>query len=209
VVLITLGNLPVSYLLNKVLMAAPFAFFVAIFNPLLDRNVLMHLGPIGISGGWVSFASLMVRFTLTVSAALILIASTGFNSVCVALGKMRAPRAFVVQLLFLYRYLFVLIDEASRMNRARSLRVFEGRGMGFGVFIQMLGQLLLRTLDRAKRIQLAMHCRGFDGEIRMARQLKIRGRDFAFVAVWSIFFIAVRFYDLPQGLGRMVTELIR
>jgi cobalt/nickel transport system permease protein len=209
VALIALANLPVSYLLNKVLLAAPFAFFVGIFNPLLDRTVMVNLGPIGISGGWVSFASIMIRFTLTVIAALVLIASTGLNSVCMALEKMGTPRSFAVQLLFLYRYIFVLTDEASRMSRARSLRVFEGRGMGFGVFTHMIGQLLLRTLDRAKRIHLAMRCRGFDGEIRIARPLKICGRDIAFVVGWSIFFVAMRFYDLPQWLGSMVAGLIR
>jgi cobalt/nickel transport system permease protein len=208
VVLITLGNLPISFLLSKILLAAPFAFFVGIFNPLLDRTVMVHLGPIDISAGWVSFASIMIRFTLTVSAALILIASTGLNSVCMALERMGTPRSFVVQLLFLYRYIFVLTDEASRMNRARSLRVFEGQGMGFRVFTHMLGQLLLRTLDRAKRIHLAMRCRGFDGEIRIARPLKICRRDVAFVMAWFIFFGAMRFYDLPQWLGRMMAGLI-
>ncbi|HBZ55305.1 MAG TPA: cobalt ECF transporter T component CbiQ, partial [Syntrophobacteraceae bacterium] len=68
VVLVALGNLPMAYLLKKVMLAAPFAFFIGIFNPLLDRAVLMHLGPIEISGGWVSFASIMIRFVLTVSA---------------------------------------------------------------------------------------------------------------------------------------------
>ncbi|HAA02280.1 MAG TPA: cobalt ECF transporter T component CbiQ, partial [Syntrophobacteraceae bacterium] len=134
VVLVALGNLPMAYLLKKVMLAAPFAFFIGIFNPLLDRAVLMHLGPIEISGGWVSFASIMIRFVLTVSAALILIASTGFNAVCMALGKMGAPSSFAVQLLFLYRYIFVLTDEALRMVRARSLRSFGGKGLGLRVF---------------------------------------------------------------------------
>jgi hypothetical protein len=56
VVLIAVGNLPPGYLAKKILLAAPFALFIGICNPLLDRAVLVHLGPIGISGGWVSFA---------------------------------------------------------------------------------------------------------------------------------------------------------
>ena len=209
VVLITLGDLPVAYLLGKVLMAAPFAFFIGIFNPLMDRAVLVELGPISLSGGWVSFLSIMVRFTLTVSAALILIASTGFNSVCMALEKMGTPRIFAVQLLFLYRYIFVLIDEASRMVRARSLRSFEGRGMGLTVFSHIIGQLLLRTLDRAKRIHQAMLCRGFDGELRVLRPLKLDLRDVVFLVGWSVLFILLRLYDIPQWLGRLVTETLR
>ena len=108
VVLVAVGNLPPGYLAKKILLAAPFAFFIGIFNPLLDRTVLLHLGPLGISGGWVSFASIMLRFVLTVSAAFILIAGTGLNAVCLALEKLGAPNSFAVQLLFLYRYIFVL-----------------------------------------------------------------------------------------------------
>jgi cobalt/nickel transport system permease protein len=173
VVLVALGNLPLGYLVKKVLLAAPFALLIGIFNPLLDRAVLIHLGSVEISGGWVSFASIMLRFVLTVSAALILVASTGFNAVCVALEKLGAPSAFTVQLLFLYRYIFVLADEAWRMVRARSLRSFGGRGMELKVSSLMIGQLLLRTLDRAQRIHLAMRCRGFDGEIRTVRRLRL------------------------------------
>ncbi|MBF0531357.1 MAG: cobalt ECF transporter T component CbiQ, partial [Deltaproteobacteria bacterium] len=86
-VLVILGNLPVAYLGKKILLATPFAIFIGIFNPLLDRTIMVHLGSFDISGGWISFASIMLRFILTVGAALILIAGTGFNSVCLALEK--------------------------------------------------------------------------------------------------------------------------
>lgn len=209
VVLIALGDLPLGYLLKKILLAAPFAVFIGMFNPLIDRAILMDLGPVGISGGWISFASILLRFVLTVGAVLALIASTGFASICMSLEKMGAPNSLAVQLLFLYRYIFVLIDEASRMVRARALRAFEGRGMGFKVFTSMIGQLLLRALDRAQRIHRAMCCRGFDGEIRMSRPLMFCRRDGIFVLGWSALFVLMRLYDIPQWMGESVTGLIR
>ena len=209
VVLVALGNLPLGYLLKKILLAAPFAFFIGVFNPFFDRSVVMQLGSVAVSGGWVSFFSIMIRFTLTVSGALVLIASTGFNSVCMAVEKMGAPRSFAVQLLFLYRYIFVLADEAARMVRARALRSCGRGGMGMRVFTSMIGQLLLRTLDRAQRIHLAMRCRGFDGTIRMVRPWNIRGRDAAFFLGWSALFVLMRLYDIPQGIGRLVVELTK
>lgn len=209
VVLVALGNLPLGYLVKKVLLAAPFALLIGLFNPLLDRAVLIHMGPVEISGGWVSFASIMVRFVLTVSAALILVASTGFNAVCVALEKMGAPAAFTVQLLFLYRYIFVLADEALRVVRARSLRSFGGRGMELKVFSLMIGQLLLRTLDRAQRIHRAMRCRGFDGEIRTVRRLRLGYRDLLFLVGCSALFLFMRLHDVPRWLGDTTMALMR
>lgn len=209
VILVALGNLPIGYLLKKMLLVAPFAFFMGIFNPILDREILMRLGTLEISGGWISFASIMIRFTLTVAAALILIALTGMNGICLAMGRLGAPRVFTVQLLFLYRYIFVLTEEAARLVRAQSLRSFNARGRSMRLFGYMIGQLLLRTLDRAQRIHQAMLCRGFDGEIRVRRPLAVRRTDVAFILAWSGFFAVARLYNLPQLLGGALTGLIR
>ncbi len=207
--LIALGNLPFKYLLRKVLLAAPFAFLIGIWNPFLDSNVSFHIGPVGISGGWLSFASIMIRFALTVFTVLALIATTGFNAVCMALERLGVPRGFVVQLLFLYRYIFVLTEEAGRMARARSLRSFDGKGMGIRVFGSMIGNLLLRTLDRAQRIHIAMLSRGFDGEIRLAYPLKVNRRDILFLSGWTALFILLRLFNLPYLLGDMFSGLAK
>lgn len=209
VALIAVGNLPPGYLARKMLLAAPFALFIGIFNPLLDRAILVHLGPLGISGGWISFASIMLRFTLTVSAALILIAGTGLNAVCLALDNLGAPRGFVTTLMFIYRYIFVLTDEALRLVRARALRSFRGRGLGLKVFSSMVGQLLLRTLDRARRIHLAMLSRGFTGKIHLTKPLHLRLQDVAFLLGWSALFILMRWVNIPHQLGQVITELFR
>lgn len=202
--LLVLGSLPPGYLFKRILVAAPFALFIGVFNPILDREIMVRIGEVGISGGWISFASIMLRFTLTVSAALILIATTGFNEVCLALRKMGMPAGLSVQLLFLFRYLFVLIEEAARMSRAREVRSFGGKGMGMKVFSHMIGQLLLRTIDRARRIHLGMLCRGFDGELRLLRTFRWRWRDAAFVLVWAALFAAMRRFDVPRLIGDLV-----
>jgi len=202
------GNLPFGTLARKILLAAPFALCIGAFNPLLDREVLLHLGPVSISGGWVSFASILLRFLLTVSAALVLVACTGFHAVCAAMEKLGVPRVFVQQLLFLYRYLFVLVDEAGRMAGARALRSFGGRGSGIRVHGYLLGQWLLRTLDRAQRIHLAMLCRGFDGEVRLLRPMRIRAVDWAYLAGWALVFAGMRLVDIPQGLGKLATGIL-
>lgn len=208
-VLILRGNLPPRYMLKKILVVAPFAVLIGMFNPFLDPQPLLLLGPVRVSGGWISFLSILLRFALTVGAALILVATTGFNGVCMALGKMGIPNIFAVQLLFLYRYIFVLIDEAVRMIHARSLRTFNNKGLGIRVYGYLVGSLLFRTMDRAQRIHLAMLSRGFDGEIRLRQPLNIGWKDFRFVLGWSALFVALRLYNVPQLLGTLITGLGR
>ncbi len=205
VALAGLGEIPARWLLRKLLIASPFAIMVGLANPFLDTAPLLHIGGLAVSGGWVSYASILLRFALTVSAALALVAGTGFNTVCMARGRLGAPRAFVVQLLFLYRYLFVLAEEGLRMVRARNLRSFGGRGQGMKVYAAMLGQLLLRTMDRAQRIHQAMLCRGFDGQFRVGQPLAFGPADLAFTLGWLGFFALARAVILAQLLGRSDT----
>jgi len=207
VVQISMGGLPAGYLLKKVILVAPFAVLIGIFNPFLDKEALLQIVAFPSSGGWVSFFSILVRFFLTVTAALVLIASTGFNAVCVALVKLGVPRPFVVQLMFLYRYLFVLTDEAARMVRAVSLKTFNG-GIRFKTFVSMTGHLLLRTLDRAQRIHMAMRCRGFDGRIRVLQSMKVGWTGVIFVVGWSVLFLIFRIYNVPKLIGDIVTGFI-
>ena len=201
----TVAGLPLRFLFRRLLLVAPFAILVGIFNPLLDRTVLFHLGPLGVCGGWASFASILLRFFLAVSAAIILIATSGFYELCLALEKLGAPKAFVVQLLLLYRYIFVLVEEAVRLMRARSLRSFGARGTGLQATGSLLGHLLLRTLHRAQRIYLAMQCRGFSGEFHLMKACQLTWIDVVFALAWSVTFLFMRFVNISQRLGSIIT----
>lgn len=208
VALASAGRIPFGYLGLRLLAVAPFAILVGIFNPLLDREILVQLGPLDLSGGWVSFLSIQLRFCLTVGTALVLIATTSFQGLCAALQRLGTPQVLTVQLLFLYRYLFVLGEEAVRLVRARALRTFGKKGLGMRVYGNLLGHLLLRTLDRAQRIHLAMRCRGFTGELRGRHEARLGARELAFGAGWGFAFLAFRLFDLPQLLGAAVTGLV-
>jgi len=200
------GDLPTGLLLRKVVIVVPFALMIGMFNPLFDRQVVLQLGPLDVWGGWVSCASILLRALLTAGAALILVATTGFTPICAALEKLGMPQAFAVQLTFLYRYIFVLTDEAVRTARARQLRSFGKRGLELRQFGTLVGHLLLRTWERAERIHMAMLARGFTGEIHTVRRLGRFGRaELLFVAGWGALFLLLRLVNLPHLLGTLLT----
>jgi cobalt/nickel transport system permease protein len=205
VVLAAEGGVPFGFLGRLLLAVSPFALLVGAFNPLLDRELVTIAGGVDIAGGWVSYASILLRFLLTASAALVLTATTSFAGVCLALEKLHVPDVLVTQLLLLYRYIFVLGDESLRMARARSLRAVGRRGTGLRVYAQMLGQLLLRTFARAGRVYLAMKCRGFDGRVRIARRLHLTAADVVFAAGWSAVFVLFRLVDVTTLIGELIT----
>jgi len=203
--LAALGNIPAGYLLGKIALAAPFAVFVGMFNPLLDRETMEMLGPWPVSAGWFSFASILLRFTLTVSAGLILVASTGIHRLCAGLERMGVPRVFAMQILFLHRYFFVIGDEGRRMLRSVELRSGDARRPGLRLYGTLIGHLLLRSLDRALRIHRAMVSRGFDGEVRVLQHRAPGWRDAVFVAAWCLFFTLARCWNLAEIAGRLAS----
>ncbi len=203
------GRVPLGLLFKRAALALPFVLFVGLFNPLIDRTVHLHLGPLAVTGGMLSFTSIMLRSLLAVTTGLVLVGITGFDQICRALGRLGMPTALLVQLQFLYRYLFVLADEALRMLQARAQRCAKNSRPSLREYRALLGSLLLRTLDRAGRIHQAMLCRGFDGQMPDLRPTTAFGpAEWRFCAVWGLFLVAIRVLDLPLYLGAKAGGLI-
>ncbi len=144
--LLIAAEIPFTYLMKKLVLASIFALMLGIVNPFFDRETMLYLGSVPISGGWVSFISIMLRFALTASAALLLLTTTGMYNISRGLEKLGVPQVFVMQLFFLSRYLFLLTDEASRLVRARAARSFGQRGLGLNSLSHLLSTLFMRYL---------------------------------------------------------------
>jgi cobalt/nickel transport system permease protein len=207
--LVAVGEIPVRFIIKKMLLVSPFAIFIGIFNPILDTRTAAVVFGVAVSAGWVSFLSILMKFALTISAGLLLIATTSFSGVCHALRRLGLPALFVSQLLFLYRYLFVLMEETMRIIRARDMRSFGKRGTGLRVFARLIGILFLRTVDRAERIYYAMHSRGFEGDMPTLKGSRIVLPDLAFLSAMVACLWFFRFFPIAEGIGRMAQGMLR
>ena len=133
-VLTALSGLPVQAVAKRSAAALPFILLVGVFNPLIDREPMAGLGPVVLSGGWVSFISILVRSTLIVSSVVLLAMTTRPDNLFAALESLGVPSALVVQLQFMNRYIDLLAGEAERTLRAHSLRS-PGKGGGIPVLV--------------------------------------------------------------------------
>lgn len=206
ILLLAIGDIPLFFILKKVILVSPFAIFIGIFNPLFDSGQVVVCQSLTVSAGWFSFVSILLKFTLAVSTALLLIATTSFPGVCHALRQLGVPSIFVSQLLFLYRYIFVLMEEAMRIVRARDMRSYGRRGTGIKVFVRLTGILFIRTIEKAERIYYAMLSRGFHGDMPSLKHFRIRAIDLGFAGSAIAFLFIFRFYPVTEELGRLVQE---
>lgn len=201
---IALGDIPWSVILARVAIASPFALLVGIWNPLFEQRPMMQLGYWEVSAGWVSCFNILERFALAMAAVLVLVATTGFDNVAAAMGRLGMPRVLVTQLMLLYRYGFLLGEETARILRAHALRAPRHPRPTLRTLRSLLGELLLRSIGRAERVHTAMLCRGFDGEIRGASRSRLGARDILFLIGSIAYFAAVRRVDVPRWLAAFI-----
>ncbi len=207
VVLLAAGDIPVVPVARRMLLAGPFIAGLGILNPLFDHGVFSIAG-VSIGAGWIACISLIIKGALTVISALLLIATTGMDKTAQALRTLKVPRAFVLQLLLTYRYISVLMEEAARILRAYHLRAPAQKGVRKNAWGPLAGQLLLRTLDRAERVHGAMLMRGFNGEYNTGGIVRMNIKDIAYLAIWALFFAAVRIYNIPALIGLLITGVL-
>lgn len=203
------ANIPFKPMLGGLAIAMPLIIGVGMFNPVLDKTIVATILDIDISAGFVSFGALIIKCCLTVLAALLLLSTTGINKISAALHKLHIPQIFIIQLLLTYRYISVLLLEASRIYNAYTLRAPQQKGINSSVWGSMLGQLLLRTYDRANRVYQAMKLRGFENQYYGVNIEKASKADIIYLVSWTVFFLIARFFNIPMLLGLLMTEVIR
>jgi cobalt/nickel transport system permease protein len=208
VVIFVLSDLPFFQIFKRSLIALPFVIGLGIFNPLFDTRTYVIISGIHISGGWISFAALIIKCGLTVMAALLLISTTGIEKISSALRKMLVPKVFVTQLLLTYRYISVLLEEVARITKAYHLRAPMEKGVSFKAAGSLLGQMLLRAFDRANRVYNAMVLRGFNGEYTFGTDSRISIGSMVYLFLWAVFFITSRFFNISEVLGKIITGVL-
>ena len=210
-----LAELPAAYLLKRGLLALPFVLaalpllFILPGRPLsvfdLGFATLTLTQP-----GLERFLSILFKALISLQAAVILAATTPFPDLLVALRWFRLPRLLVAVIGLMWRYLFIMVETAARLLRARASRSADsGRsGLHTGgrlvwrarVTGGMAGSLLLRSFERGERVYAAMLARGYDGEARGLPAPPLDRRAWGLVLVgWLVLLALLLFGWLLAG----------
>lgn len=191
-ILLKLSEIEMRTCFRKIRGILPLILFIGIFNPFFDRAAIIHIGSIPISGGVISMITLFLKGLYCLMASFLLIATTGITGICYALRLLRVPEVMVTQFLLTYRYITVLMAEANEVYQAYSLRAPGDKGVKYKIWGPLLGQLLLRSIDRAGNLYESMLLRGFQGEYRVSGSQKAEGRDYAYLCLWIGIFVLLR-----------------
>ncbi len=203
VLLYQMSGIPVSLCFRKLRFVLPLVLAVGIWNPLLDRVPVLQIVTLTVTGGILSMCTLMLKGVLCLMASFLLMATTGIDRLCAALRAMHVPEYPVTLLLLTYRYISVMLREVSVMTDAYSLRAPGQRGIHFSAWGSFLGQLLLRSMDRAQSLYESMLLRGYRGGFHYAETRPIARKDWLFLGLSAASFAFFRLVPVAQILGGM------
>lgn len=120
----------------------------------------------GYKDGLISGALIAARITGAVSVVAVLGFATSFTDLMAGLSWFRVPRGFVEILMFAYRYIFVLMEEALVIYNAQRNRLgYSGIRRGVNSFGTLAGALTIRAFEHSQNTTIAMVQRGYDGTI--------------------------------------------
>jgi len=205
-----LSKLGITFTFKRSFVALPFALvaITVLFsipgNPLTTFHFLMWDLTIT-DMGLLRFESILVRSWLSVQMAILLVATARFPDIVHALEHLRVPSILTTIIAFLYRYLFVLVDEVFRLLRAREARSAAAAGSRSGGSVawragvagNMAGQLFLRSYERSDRVYNAMLARGYAGHLLTINPHELRRVDYVTTA------LALSVIFMLQVIGRL------
>lgn len=182
-----LAKIKVFYIIKRASIVLPFVFLVIAFIPFLKfgnvlRSYNVWLFQLNITDkGLLVIWNVFIKSFLSSMSLVLLSSTTPFSRLLKGFEKLGLPIIFVMILSFMYRYIFVLVDEALKMNTAmyaRNAKLDHIRRLK--VLGNIIGSLFLRTYERAERIYMVMLSRGFNGHIRLIDDLRLSKSDLIF-----------------------------
>ncbi len=191
--LFLVSKVPLFYVLKRSLVIFPFVLLIAIFIPFFKGGEVAgsyNLWQWQISvtqSGLFILINIVFKAWLCILSLILLSATTKITDLLKGLQRLGVPRVIVLIISFMYRYIFVVVDEMMRMRQARDSRNFGGkRWHQFKTIGNMIGTLFIRSYERGERVYAAMLSRGFDGEMRTLSGTAFRAADAYFGAAFGM-----------------------
>lgn len=205
-VLVLTSKIPVLYIIKRSLVIMPFVLLIAIFIPFFKEgevagsyNIWRWQVSVTYSGLQVLW-NILARAWLSIFGLILLTSTTPVTKLLDGLERLRMPGVLIMILSFMYRYIFILVDEVMRMKQARDSRSFGGSRLWHVRTIgRMTGTLFIRSYERGERVYAAMLARGFDGHSRTLNQLNLKPADVYFSISFGLVIILTGVFNFWRG----------
>lgn len=194
ILFLAMAQLSPGVVAKRLLLINLFTLFLWLTLPLTYQSAnTIEVAGLSLSVQGIHLATLVsIKTNSSIIAFISLLSTSSPAAIGRGLESLKVPRKLCYILLFSYRYIFVIHKEYLTLYRAGKMRCFQaGTNMHtYRTFAYLFGMTLIRSHNRAERIQQAMVLRGFDGQLRSLHSGQRTTVDFLFLGL-SISTIAV------------------
>ncbi|HAJ94984.1 MAG TPA: cobalt ECF transporter T component CbiQ [Actinobacteria bacterium] len=161
-------------LLKRVFIVFLYPFFISIFIPFTNSgNVLISLDlklfTVTVTdNGLTLFYTVLIKAFLSILITASLMLSTDEKELLYGLRKIKVPKIIVSIMFLMYRYIFLIREESKTGQMSINSRIF--RRSYYTVnkkLTYLMGNMIIKSFDRAENIYKSMESRGFTGEFHI------------------------------------------
>ena len=203
VLILYINRIKFNKIFKKIISIIPFALVFSLSLLLIGRNSILSISffnllEISMNYNFVNFISILLKSIISILLMVFLIETSDIASLIINFKFLKFPKVFLSTTLLIYRYLYTLIDEIKRMEIARDLRYFGGYLLRqIKVFSNIIGVLLIRSIERSERVYYAIKLRGYDGDLKIIQAENFELKDFInfFILLSIILIIGIYLWE--------------
>ncbi|MBU4314398.1 MAG: cobalt ECF transporter T component CbiQ [Actinobacteria bacterium] len=169
-------------LVKRVSLVFLYPFFISIFIPFANEGAALAKIDLKVftlavtDNGLTIFAAVLIKSFLSILLLTSLIVSTDEIELLHGLRKIHLPKVIVSIIFLMYRYIFLITEESRTGQQAIKSRVFQKSYHTVNKRLtHVIGNLFIKSLDRAENVYRSMESRGFDGNFYIVEKENTKG----------------------------------
>ena len=169
-------------LIKRVSLVFLYPFFISIFIPFANEGSILAKIDLKVftlavtDNGLAIFATVLIKSFLSILLLASLLVSTDEIELLHGLRKIHLPKVIVSIIFLMYRYIFLITEESRTGQQAIKSRVFQKSYHTVNKRLtHVIGNLFIKSLDRAENVYKSMESRGFDGNFYIVEKENTKG----------------------------------
>lgn len=196
--LVLSAKISFSVFLKRYLIILPFLLFIIALLPFSKRGNAIFILPLKLitlrisDAGLANFTQVFIKSFFSLCSLIILSTTTSFADIIKAFKDLKVPLIIVIMLSFMYRYLYLMINELKKMKMAVDARNFGKNKIGaLKALACCVGVFFLRSYERSENVYRAMLSRNFQEKYYFSSDFKFKPKDAVFFAVFMAVVTAI------------------
>lgn len=193
-------------LVKRVSLVFLYPFFISIFIPFANEGAIVAKIDLKVftlavtDNGLAIFATVLIKSFLSILLLASLIVSTDEIELLHGLRKIHLPAVIVSIIFLMYRYIFMVTEESRAGQMAIKSRVFlKSYHTVNKRLTHVMGNLFIKSLDRAENVYKSMESRGFDGNFYIVEKENAKGSlNIALLLIFILTPMSIKIIELTS-----------